>query len=145
MTTCSGHGQSNGPVYSLIDNTFDETMALLVQARAYAASGDTSMAARDAQARLRERAEAFRVTARLANVMAWLLVQRGVHAGELSTESATTMPAHRLGNRSVCAEDSSHADPALSGRLRDLLQRSHALYCRVLRLDKQQAARRTLH
>ena len=39
MTTCSGHGQSNGPVYSLIDNTFDETMALLVQARAYAASG----------------------------------------------------------------------------------------------------------
>ena len=144
MTTGSGDGQSNRLVSPLIDSTFEETMALLVQARVYAAGDDTGKAARDAQVRLRERAEAFRVTARLANVMAWLLVQRGVLAGEVSTESANTMPAHRLGNRRVCTEDSSHTDSALSGRLCGLLERSHALYCRVLRLDELQVARRTL-
>ncbi len=150
MTTGSGHGQVEQLDHPVIDKAFEETMSLLAEARDYATRVDRGgAAANDAhtdspQSRLRERAEAFRVTARLANVMVWLLVQRAVRAGEVAAGDETP-PTHRLGDRRVCTDDGSHRDPELSQTLRDLLQRSHALYCRVMRLDDMQAAQRSAH
>ena len=67
------------------DSTFEEAMALTRETRdylAYQESGD--LAKLNAIARLVVSCESMRLTARLTQVVAWLLVQKAVHAGELT-------------------------------------------------------------
>ena len=88
--------------------------------------------------------EAMRLTARLTHVMAWLLMQRAVEAGEISRLEAAEA-GNRLGGQDVCEGDDearqSSIDTAEAGalppRLDELLTRSLALYQRVARLDSQ--------
>lgn len=120
---------------AFFNRTYEETLALLEEARFYVADGaPAEAAALPAEARLRFARESMRVTSRLTQVMAWLLAQKAVHAGEISHAEAAD-PDYALAGQSVCAA----ADPALArglpAHLRSLLDRSHALYTRVARLD----------
>ncbi len=119
--------------------TYGEAMDLLVEARDYLAHREPI----DRQGlvsieRLRFCGETMRLTARLTQIMAWLLAQRAVHAGELSQEEA--LGDHdALAEHALCMEGAAVAMPQ---RLANLLDRSHKLYVRVARLDE--LARRQL-
>ena len=92
--------------------------------------------------RLRLCCETMRLTARLTEIMAWLLAQRAVHAGEMSQEEA--LGQHRaLAELKVCIDELDAVDTAMPRGLVSLLERSRALYIRVARLDE--LARRQLH
>lgn len=79
--------------------------------------------------------EGLRLTTRLTQIMAWLLFQRAVHAGELSPEQALTR-SNRLGGQAVCNDRRGEHMMAVPSGLRDLLLRSRKLYQRIARLDE---------
>jgi regulator of CtrA degradation len=117
--------------------TYDETLDLMVEARNYMAyverrerdkAGTTTG--------LRMSCEAMRVTSRLTQVMAWLMMQRAVHEGEVELEEALN-DHNRLSGEDVCLDDSFGRDEALPGGLRSLLERSLSLYQRISRLEAQ--------
>ena len=81
--------------------------------------------------------EAMRLTSRLTQVMAWLLVQKAVHAGEM-TRAEAKAPEFRLDGKSVCEETQLPVEGNLQPRLAELLESSHNLYRRVARLDALQ-------
>lgn len=125
-------------------STFEEALALTRESRDYIAY----QLPRDREplepaAQIAASCEAMRVTARLTQVMSWLLIQRAVEAGEITPEVAAA-PDNRLGGQDVC--DPLEAGPlaldevqdqALPPRLDELLARSLTLYQRVARLDSQ--------
>jgi regulator of CtrA degradation len=115
---------------------YDEAMTLLVEARDYLSAREGGERhSPDAEGRLVMNREAMRVTSRLTQVMAWLLLQRAVHEGEIDSNEAMR-PENRLDGHSVCLFQ---ADDRLPGRLNQLLDRSYRLYTRIDRLDKQMA------
>ena len=81
------------------------------------------------------------MTARLTQIMAWLLSQRAVQAGELSRAEALGDQA--LTEVQVCMAQDNQAWRGLPKRLVSLLDKSHRLYVRVARLDE--LARRTVN
>ena len=117
------------------DNTLEEAMALTREARdylAYQESGD--LVKLNPVARLVASCESMRLTARLTQVVAWLLVQKAVHAGELTREEAREQ-CYRLSGREICEDTDPLSEETLPDRLSELLARSHQLYIRVARLD----------
>lgn len=121
--------------------TYDETMDLMVEARNYMAYVERRERERaGAAAGLRISCEAMRVTSRLTQVMAWLMMQRAVHEGEVAVEEALT-EANRLSGGDVCLDDRFSTDTALPNGLRSLLDRSLNLYQRVARLEQQMIGR----
>jgi regulator of CtrA degradation len=123
--------------------TYGEAMHLLLEARDYLTYGEPrDRALLPPLDRLRLCCETMRLTARLTEIMAWLLAQRAVHAGEISQEEALSQ--HRaLSELKVCIDELDLADAAMPRGLASLLERSRALYIRVARLDE--LARRQLH
>ena len=112
--------------------TYGEAMDLLVEARDYLAHREPiDRQALMAIERLRFCGETMRLTARLTQIMAWLLAQRAVHAGELSQEEALA-DHDALAEHALCMDGGGVAMPQ---RLASLLDRSHKLYVRVARLD----------
>ena len=117
----------------LIDGLYVEAMVLADEARSYFDSGGRDdRLALDPLDRVGFSCESLKVTTRLMHVIAWLLTQRAVAAGELSRAQAD-MAERRLG----AAADT---DRALVGRLPDaaveLIRASEELYDRVSRLDQ---------
>jgi regulator of CtrA degradation len=121
--------------------TYGEAVDLLVEARNYLAHREPLD--RDQLLpleRLRFCCETMRLTARLTHIMAWLLAQRAVHAGEIDQHRA--LGAHRaLAELEICMDELDEA-AGLPQRLSQLLDRSRRLYVRVARLDE--LARRQL-
>jgi regulator of CtrA degradation len=119
----------------LLHKTLEETLALLVRARdymTYAVPADQPGLL--PAERLQISCEAMRVTARLSHVMAWLLAQKAVQAGEISPMAAAA--AYRLDEADKgLLEGGAEQSAALPEGLRDLLEKSRALYVRVTRLD----------
>ncbi len=117
------------------DNTLDEALALTREARDYLThQKDADFDQLSPVGRLVASCESMRLTARVTQVVAWLLVQKAVHAGELSREQAAA-PEYRLSGQSVCDQTKPVRDAALPERLTELLDRSLRLYQRVARLD----------
>lgn len=118
------------------DRLYRETLDLLVEARDYAAAsrGTTGPA-------LGIQLEALRVTARLTQIMAWLMGQRAVTTGEISARQADLRFSLSVGLRRVCAEAGGVHDPTIPAPLRELLDASGKLYERVCRLEAMAAAR----
>ena len=117
------------------DSTFQEAMTLTREARDYLAYQEKSDLEKFSPVgRMVASCESMRITARISQVVAWLLVQKAVHAGELTREQATE-PQYRLQGREVCEETEAVAEEALPERLIELLDRSLKLYQRVSRLD----------
>lgn len=117
----------------LIDSLYVEAMLLADEARAYFDQhGRGDRLSLDPIVRVGFSCESLKVTTRLMHVIAWLLTQRAVEAGEISPAQARK-PARRLG-------DAVASDPDLIARLPDsavrLIQSSQELYERVRRLDQ---------
>lgn len=121
--------------------TYDETMTLMVEARNYMAYVERRERERAGVVTgLRMSCEAMRVTSRLTQVMAWLMVQRAVHEGEISADEALTEP-HRLSGGDVCLDETFTGDETLPGGLRSLMDRSYRLYVRIARIEEQMLRR----
>lgn len=121
---------------AFLDTTYTEAVTLAREARDYLGYQEAAESARlDPTSRLVVSCEAMRLTARLSQVIAWLLVQKAVHAGEIGRAEARGA-TYRLGGQSVCRETEPVADAPLPERLVMLLERSYRLYERVERLDR---------
>jgi regulator of CtrA degradation len=122
---------------AFFSKTYDETIGLLVEVRDYVAHDqkrDREELAPSAAALLC--CEALRVTARLTQVMAWLLAQKAIHAGELSAAQVVAQDGP-LAEIAICmAEPADEELGFLPQHFRGLLDRSHRLYLRVARLDE---------
>ena len=125
------------PATTFFSKTSDEAHALLVEARDYVEATREVHFERPVHD-LMHIVETLRLTTRLAQIMAWLLIQRAVHAGEMTPAEARQAP-NRLGARSLCLDAGGESEAALPAVLRALLARSRALYRRIARLDEMVA------
>lgn len=122
---------------TFFDKTYREAIGLLLEAEDYLSKEHPIAAAGDNPTdTLRVRGEAFRLTTRMMQVVAWLMTQRAVHEGELTAIQVANDPKYRLSATKVCRDDSSHHHPAIPAALEDMLDRSLNLYIRVERLDE---------
>jgi len=119
----------------LVDALYTEAMLLADEARAYFDEGGRQE--RDAMApmaRVAFSCESLKVTTRLMHVIAWLLTQRAVEAGEMSASDALD-PSRRLGAPP-------HSDPGVIADMPDqaraLVNASIDLFRRTARLDADQ-------
>lgn len=121
---------------AFFDTTYQEALAMTEEARDYMADRrrqgpDDGQQAFDS---LTASCETMRVTSRLTQVVAWLMVQKAVYAGEMTRKEAGD-PNFRLAGHDVCAEDAADLEVELEPGLKSLLARSLSLYQRVARLD----------
>ncbi len=117
------------------DSTFDQAMALTREARDYLAYQEKAdLESLSPVGRMAASCEAMRMTARMTQVVAWLLVQKAVHAGDLTREQAAETK-FRLAGHEICDDIEPLAAEPLPERLAELLARSHQMYQRVARLD----------
>ncbi|MBV9930432.1 MAG: DUF1465 family protein [Alphaproteobacteria bacterium] len=120
----------------LVAALYTEAMVLADEARSYfERQGRDDRDGLDPIVRVSFSCESLKVTTRLMHVIAWLLTQRAVEAGELSTLQARS-PARRLGD---APETDAALLPRLPGEAVALIEASRDLYARVARLDEQGA------
>lgn len=122
---------------SFMDGTYREALSLTREIRDYIAH----QWRRDCEdlppvERLTASCESMRLTSRATQIMAWLFVQKALHAGEITREEACA-PERRLAEQSICMQTHHEKGIVLPERLTQLLQRSHDLYARIQRLDAQ--------
>ena len=117
----------------LIDSLYVEAMLLADEARGYFdRHGRDDRMLLDPIVRVGFSCESLKITTRLMHVIAWLLTQRAVEAGELSAGQART-PARQLGEGPVSDEEllAKLPETALA-----LVRASRDLYARIERLDR---------
>ena len=117
----------------LIGSLYTEAMVLADEARSYFdRQGREERDTLDPILRVGFACESLKVTTRLMHIIAWLLTQRAVEAGELSPREARR-PARRLGE----APESDEAVVAkLPDAARSIVEASRELFARVERLDE---------
>ena len=119
----------------LVDALYVEAMLLADEARGYFdEAGRAEREALDPLTRVTFSCESLKVTTRLMHIIAWLLTQRAVAAGELRPRDALD-PSRRLGDAPL-TEDASLA--ALPERARAMIAASADLHRRIARLDTAQ-------
>ncbi|MDR6115535.1 MULTISPECIES: DUF1465 family protein [unclassified Sphingomonas] len=117
----------------LIDSLYAEAMLLAESARGYFdEAGRDERGTLDPIARVAFSCESLKVTTRMMHVIAWVLTQRAVEAGEISWAQARE-PVRRLG-ASPESEDAVVA--SLPTRARMLIHASLDLHRRLDRLDQ---------
>jgi len=120
----------------LIDVLYVDAMVLADEARSYFDEGGRSdREALPPLARVSFSCESLKVTTRLMHVIAWLLTQRAVGAGEMAPRDALD-PSRRLGPAPL---SDAAAVAELPARARALIDSSAELYRRVGLLDEAQA------
>jgi regulator of CtrA degradation len=126
---------------ALFTRTYDEALDLIVETRNYMVhQRPVSRRLRGSGESLRLSCEALRVTSRLTQVMAWLMLQRAVQDGEISAHEACA-EENRLSGQSVCLDETSGEDNEIPAGLRSLLSRSLRLYQRISRLEEMVVSR----
>ncbi|HEU0044839.1 DUF1465 family protein [Sphingomonas sp.] len=119
----------------LIDSLHVEAMLLADEARSYFEEvGRIEREALDPLDRVSFSCESLKVTTRLMHVIAWLLTQRAVDAGELLPSDALH-PSRRLGDPPMSDR---RALAVLPARAQTLIETSADLHRRVARLDLAQ-------
>lgn len=120
----------------LIDTLYVDAMVLADEARSYFdETGRLEREFLDPMARVSFSCESLKVTTRLMHIIAWLLTQRAVDAGELRAADALD-PSRRLGPAPV---SEAAAILAMPHQAQALIAASTELYRRVARLDDSQA------
>ena len=116
----------------LVDALYVEAMVLADEARSYFDTGGRDdRLALDPLDRVGFSCESLKVTTRLMHVIAWLLTQRAVAAGELSRDQAGESE-RRLGDAPETDRD---LYPRLPEAAAELVRASEELYDRVGRID----------
>ena len=125
--------QSSDPVRRrLRDDLYSDAMLLADEARAYFDEiGRKESAGLGPIDRVRFSCESLKVTTRLMHVVAWLLTQRAVAAGEIAAVTARS-PSRRLGDAPVTEGDVFAMLPA---RAQELVAASVDLHRRTARLN----------
>jgi regulator of CtrA degradation len=120
---------------TLLDRTFEEGVALTLETRNYIAYHE------QADRRVFSLPDCLhvgyqhtRVSARLIQAMTWLLGMKALLSGEISPEQFAS-PQYMLTGGEECENPTGAELAELPQGLRTLLERSHALYMRVMRLD----------
>ena len=120
----------------LIDTLYVDAMVLADEARGYFDQrGRADRESLDPIARVCFSCESLKVTTRLMHVIAWLLTQRAVDAGEMAAREALD-PSRRLGPAPVSDLDAVQTMPKAA---KGLIEASTELYRRVERLDSAQS------
>ncbi|WP_260483846.1 DUF1465 family protein [Sphingomicrobium flavum] len=119
----------------LVDQLYTEAMILADEARSYFDdAGRDERQTLEPFARVGFACESLKVTTRIMHIVAWLLTQRAVETGELTTIQGQR-PERRLGN----ANDSDEKVVAmLPEAAQVMIRQSIDLYERVRRLDEGQ-------
>jgi len=116
----------------LVDGLYVEAMVLADEARSYFdQNGRDDRLQLDPLDRVGFSCESLKVTTRLMHVIAWLLTQRAVAAGELTPAQAGESE-RRLGGAPETDRDLFARLPAAAA---EIVQASEELYDRVARLD----------
>lgn len=125
------------PLDPFVERTYHDTYDLLVALRDYV-SDDLPKEAKELETtdQLRLTEELSRLTRRLTDVMAWLMIQKAVAAGEITREEGRDAPAAQL----EALDDSDYDDdPKALGRLplsaRGLIGRARQITTLVRQLD----------
>lgn len=121
----------------LVDSLYVEAMLLADEARAYFDKhGRDDRMALDPLVRVGFSCESLKVTTRLMHIIAWILTQRALAAGELTEEQARK-PERQLGEAVESDEEvlSKLPDHALA-----LIRSSQDLYERVRRVEEGTSA-----
>jgi regulator of CtrA degradation len=117
----------------LVDSLYVEAMVLADEARSYFdVQAEEDRARLEPGVRVHFACESLRVTTRLMHIIAWLLTQRAVSAGEIS-EADARHPDRRLGE---APESDALRARTFPEAARALIQASQELYDRVRRLDR---------
>jgi regulator of CtrA degradation len=113
---------------------FEEGMSLVERTAAYLDGlGRREAKALKAPASVVYATESMRLTTRLMQLASWLLLRRAVTQGEISEEQARH---HRRRVRLVMQSKNPAGFEQLPDALKILIEDSHRLYDRVLRLDR---------
>jgi regulator of CtrA degradation len=121
----------------LIDSLYTEAMLLADEARGYFdEAGRSERETLDPLIRVGFSCESLKVTTRLMHVIAWLLTQRAIDAGEI-TPGAALDPSRRLGSSPLIDGELLGGLPP---RARLLVSSSADLHRRVSLLDAAQGA-----
>ena len=121
---------------AFLTRTYDEALSLLVETRNYLSFRQAVDAVRiEPLDRLKLVREAFRLTSRLTQVLAWLMLRRAVVEGEIADDEAR-QPERRLAGHDVCLARADDLGDWLPEGMSVLLERSRTLYERVARLDR---------
>ena len=128
-----------------LDQAYEEAMTMLVDARDFARDHKHEMDGLEADQRLRLSQYTMQVTARLTQVMAWLMASKAVANGEMSTDQLNqeyALPEEgTLPGADPDMLEREKADREITPtRLADLMDRSRSLYQRIARLDQQARA-----
>jgi regulator of CtrA degradation len=119
----------------LIDQLYVEAMVLADEARGYFdQAGRSDRDGLTPIERVAFSCESLKVTTRLMHIIAWLLTQRAVDAGEMPRRDALD-PSRRLG---TAPQSDPAAIAAMPEPARTLIEASADLYRRVARLDAAQ-------
>ncbi|WHU03506.1 MULTISPECIES: DUF1465 family protein [unclassified Sphingomonas] len=117
----------------LIDSLYVEAMLLADEARGYFDElGRDERESLEALNRVAFSCESLKVTTRLMHIIAWLLTQRAVDAGEIQPGDAL-MPSRRLGD---APETEAALLDAMPPNAVGIITTSIDLYRRVARLDE---------
>jgi len=126
---------------SLIDRTFDEGVALTLEVRNYIAYHEQAdRREMDLNQCLQVGYQHTRVSARLIQCMTWLLAMKALLAGEIAPEQFAA-PQYQFTRSEECENTTGQDQGDLPPGLRSLLERSHALYSRIQRLDSMVRAK----
>jgi regulator of CtrA degradation len=123
----------------VFERTYQDTLSILLKSESFLkAFSDRPINTEHTHNDLRINCEMTRVTARVSQVMAWLLAQKAAYAGEITFEEANS-PRYRIEEDPFCMVDSLD-DPTkdLPLPVKNLLQESYSLYKRVLVIAQQQ-------
>ena len=118
------------------EKTYEEATDLLVEARDYIAIEEKAdLEQLMPHDRLRLTRETTRLTARMTDIMAWLLARKAVVSGEITSAEAS-LPPYALERNALLADGDPGSYEDLPEMLIELMERSHRLYIRVTRLDE---------
>jgi regulator of CtrA degradation len=122
------------PFAAFVEKAYEDANVLLVELRDYVAGLAETKDDMPPAVRLKLTTELSQVTRLLTEVVAWLLVQKAVAAGEITVEEAAGSEAAALPEDvSATAENRDLGDLPLVAR--GLIDRTRRLYRQVLQLD----------
>ncbi|MFN5609831.1 MAG: DUF1465 family protein [Holosporales bacterium] len=120
---------------NVVEKMYDEAYTLLLESRSYLMYVAPGLKQNmEPQDKLFVTYHATRLTARLLEIISWLLAQKAVLRGEM-TLAESRQGGFTISQDSVCAFDASEECGSIPNGLRGLLSRSKSLYERLGRLD----------
>lgn len=121
----------------LFQRTYEEGMRLVEETSAYLdGPGREASRGLSREASLAYASESMRLTTRLMQVAAWLLVRKALHEGEITDDEAGA-EKYRLATKDIARAPRHVSADELPAQLMDLISRSERLYARVERLDTE--------